>query len=343
MEAMTARVELNEMRGCLAEAYPFAFGLRLFPSFAQAGSNGGRVQMPNIHYESQSAEQGCHAMLAVGYSDLSGCFIVRNSWGEKWGDKGYCYIPYQYMCNMQLCYNIHIIKVACDDSSLQRDTSILNPYDWNVDKNKRCYIPQNYPYQNFDYKFFWKLNDSFNYFISISQNGQVVPFVWKTTKTVNSNVEHHTAVSPKNEVQILFILWIDKKTSENGHIEKRLKNDKNVKIDFCETLPRAEAHILKHKDKITLSSTFHIICRGYYKDEDKNPLHLLRFLSDNSLSHVPVLVFTHDKSGLLTHLQSEAPSMAINDWKQRLFITGNQEELIKNIKEKIANKQSSNK
>ncbi|CAF4685516.1 unnamed protein product, partial [Rotaria sp. Silwood1] len=83
-EAMMIRVELNEMKGCLAEANPFAFCLRLFPSFAQAGSNGGRAKMPNIHSESQSIEQGCHAMLAVGYSDESGCFIVRNTWGEKW-------------------------------------------------------------------------------------------------------------------------------------------------------------------------------------------------------------------------------------------------------------------
>ena len=27
-------------------------------------------------------------MCAVGYDDFQQCFIVRNSWGEEWGDKG---------------------------------------------------------------------------------------------------------------------------------------------------------------------------------------------------------------------------------------------------------------
>lgn len=38
-------------------------------------------------------------MLIVGYSDAEARFIVRNSWGTDWGDRGYCYIPYDYCAN----------------------------------------------------------------------------------------------------------------------------------------------------------------------------------------------------------------------------------------------------
>ena len=41
-----------------------------------------------------STYKGNHAMTVVGYDDYKQCFIIRNSWGTKWGDNGYCYFPY---------------------------------------------------------------------------------------------------------------------------------------------------------------------------------------------------------------------------------------------------------
>jgi C1A family cysteine protease len=35
-------------------------------------------------------------MCIIGYNDDKKCFIVRNSWGKDWGDKGNCYMPYDY-------------------------------------------------------------------------------------------------------------------------------------------------------------------------------------------------------------------------------------------------------
>ena len=82
-KAAPVRADLNEMKGCLAEGHPFVFGMELFASFMEAGTNGGRVKMPKQGGISGEA-RGWHAMMAVGYSDASQCFIVKNSWGSKW-------------------------------------------------------------------------------------------------------------------------------------------------------------------------------------------------------------------------------------------------------------------
>jgi hypothetical protein len=35
-----------------------------------------------------------HAIVLIGYDDERGVWIIRNSWGSNWGDRGYGYIPY---------------------------------------------------------------------------------------------------------------------------------------------------------------------------------------------------------------------------------------------------------
>jgi C1A family cysteine protease len=45
---------------------------------------------------------GGHAVLAVGYDDGVERFIVRNSWGEGWAQKGYFTLPYAYLTERSL-------------------------------------------------------------------------------------------------------------------------------------------------------------------------------------------------------------------------------------------------
>ena len=42
--------------------------------------------------ETDTEEVGGHAMTVVGYNNEG--FIIRNTWGKEWGDKGYCIYPY---------------------------------------------------------------------------------------------------------------------------------------------------------------------------------------------------------------------------------------------------------
>ena len=44
--------------------------------------------------ENNEEQTGGHAVCIVGYDDDKKHFIIRNSWGYLWGDKGHTYFPY---------------------------------------------------------------------------------------------------------------------------------------------------------------------------------------------------------------------------------------------------------
>jgi C1A family cysteine protease len=89
--------DVDAWRAALAAGYPIIFGIKLFESFDRQRKPG-LVPMPTAAETSRKSHGG-HAMLAVGYSDPDRVFIVRNSWGTDWGQDGYCFIPYDYLCN----------------------------------------------------------------------------------------------------------------------------------------------------------------------------------------------------------------------------------------------------
>jgi C1A family cysteine protease len=98
---------LYQMQSCLAEGYPITFGFTVYDSFRSIGKNG-LMPMP-LPTENVL---GGHAVLAVGYDNAKQVFIVRNSWGSTWGDKGYFYMPYAYITNANLCDDFWTIRLV---------------------------------------------------------------------------------------------------------------------------------------------------------------------------------------------------------------------------------------
>lgn len=47
-----------------------------------------------VYKHTQGSSMGGHAVSLVGYDDTKGAFILRNSWGEDWGEKGFAYMDY---------------------------------------------------------------------------------------------------------------------------------------------------------------------------------------------------------------------------------------------------------
>lgn len=105
LKALGVNITLNDFKSALSDGYPIAASFLLFDSFSNAGLNGYvPVPTPEEMTKGLSPESdetvrrhGCHAMTIVGYSDELQMFLVRNSWGDDWGDNGYCYVPYGYV------------------------------------------------------------------------------------------------------------------------------------------------------------------------------------------------------------------------------------------------------
>ncbi|CAF1651549.1 unnamed protein product [Adineta ricciae] len=132
-EALQVSIDLHEMKSCLAQGFPFVFGLRLFTSFDKAAKTGA-VPMPSASDRSRQSD-GSHALVAVGYSDQSQSFIVRNSWGTDWGDRGYCYIPYDYMTDADLCFDAWTIRKVPNDDFGQSHWDYNDEVDYQNNNN----------------------------------------------------------------------------------------------------------------------------------------------------------------------------------------------------------------
>ena len=95
---------LDSVKRFLAYGVPSMFGFYGFPSF---DDNEGVGQIP-YPCPQEGAEWG-HAIVAVGYDDAKkikntkcnkstkGALLIRNSWSESWGERGYGWLPYQYI------------------------------------------------------------------------------------------------------------------------------------------------------------------------------------------------------------------------------------------------------
>jgi C1A family cysteine protease len=97
---------LANVKRYLAAGIPSMFGFWGFPSFGSCDVKGG-IPYP---CPGERAQWG-HAIVAVGYDDgkkiknkicnktTTGALLIRNSWGTTWGDKGYGWLPYDYVIN----------------------------------------------------------------------------------------------------------------------------------------------------------------------------------------------------------------------------------------------------
>lgn len=92
--AKNVKINHNDITSALSEGYPVTISLKIYESFGN--SSKGFIFRPTDG-EIREGKFGNHAMVICGYSEEDKVYIVRNSWGKGFGDKGYCYIPFSYI------------------------------------------------------------------------------------------------------------------------------------------------------------------------------------------------------------------------------------------------------
>ena len=102
----TGTVTLANIKKQIRAGIPVMMGFTCYTSLNHDKTNeSGEIPYPSIN----ESVIGGHAVMVVGYDDGNdvinpldkkrkrGVLIIRNSWGKEWGDKGYGYIPYEYV------------------------------------------------------------------------------------------------------------------------------------------------------------------------------------------------------------------------------------------------------
>ena len=105
---MAVSQSLKVLKATLASGYPVAFGFTVYETFeSDEVTRSGVLPMPRPG----EPEAGGHAVVLAGYDDARQAFLVANSWGEAWGQGGYFWMPYGYVCDSRLSSDFWTLEV----------------------------------------------------------------------------------------------------------------------------------------------------------------------------------------------------------------------------------------
>ena len=84
-------LDLNELRMSVASKGPCVMGVKVYQGMMDTKT--GLIPMPG----KKEYSLGGHAICIVGYDDKKSLVKFKNSWSDKWGNKGYGFLHYEYI------------------------------------------------------------------------------------------------------------------------------------------------------------------------------------------------------------------------------------------------------
>jgi C1A family cysteine protease len=101
-EVIKVPYDLNTIKSILLTR-PIVIGINVYTSFLNNVNVDITGDIPYPKLENNEDELlGGHAMYLFGYNEANKTFLVRNSWGIDWGNKGSGTIPEEYIINEKL-------------------------------------------------------------------------------------------------------------------------------------------------------------------------------------------------------------------------------------------------
>lgn len=231
----------------LAEGFPVVVGMKLRANFYNLKTD---FWYP---YLQDTMPDGNHALVVVGYDNNKNAFEVMNSWGDKWGNKGYCWIQYDdFAAHAMGAIRLIVDKDYKDDTNpdvLATKIDYEGHFEFRQFKYHGVDKPGFYNAQvkktgDFTYttsKKDWKVDDGYRFFVKKTQvNRMIYVFSfdakgsnihWPRPKkaTTNGTLQSGEApVIPFDSVQIII-------PGKNRMLTKRIKGDDNIIILYSYT------------------------------------------------------------------------------------------------------------
>ena len=96
------------MLDCLASGHPVVMGFTIYDSFMN-----GEVERTGVMKYPKFFERviAGHAVLAVGYDMDKKMMLIKNSWGEEWGQGGYFWMPFKVIKNRNMSDDFWTVRV----------------------------------------------------------------------------------------------------------------------------------------------------------------------------------------------------------------------------------------
>jgi hypothetical protein len=85
---------LKNLRTVIASGLPMAFGTSLYKDFKNYSGNPSPYVGGGSMWKDPNGKNTGHVMLIVGYDDARKAVRIQNSWGKKWGEKGFVWMAY---------------------------------------------------------------------------------------------------------------------------------------------------------------------------------------------------------------------------------------------------------